>query len=167
MERGTHKCSVKELSERAQVNRATFYLHYKDTESIGKDIADSFAERVLQVTERLLSSSLVGAMFAFPAEMETLLDGDEVLRSFLEEESRALDVLARTKTVLTECIERYFVRSLAYESLAAHINGVLLANMAIGGVFDRQFGSRNYTLEELSNRLARVAHALLEDSPAK
>lgn len=54
-ERPLNRISVKELCERADVNRSTFYAHYADLEELLRDIEDATIDWVRAALDRLLA----------------------------------------------------------------------------------------------------------------
>lgn len=48
-EKNVKSISVRELAERADINRGTFYIHYKDVADLLQQLEDEMAERLIQV----------------------------------------------------------------------------------------------------------------------
>ncbi|MBQ0038142.1 MAG: TetR/AcrR family transcriptional regulator [Clostridiales bacterium] len=51
-EKSVTSISVRELAERADINRGTFYIHYKDVNDLLLQLEDEMANRLIQVCKR-------------------------------------------------------------------------------------------------------------------
>ena len=56
--------SVRELSERADINRGTFYIHYRDVSDLLQRLEDEMAERLIEVCKKYAYTDT--AVEAFP-----------------------------------------------------------------------------------------------------
>ena len=63
-EKPSKTISVRELAERADINRGTFYIHYKDVSDLLQRLEDKMAERLILVCKKYAYAS--GEVSAFP-----------------------------------------------------------------------------------------------------
>ena len=63
-EKPSKSISVRELAERADINRGTFYIHYKDVSDLLQRLEDEMAERLILVCKKYAYST--GEVDAFP-----------------------------------------------------------------------------------------------------
>ncbi len=63
-EKPSKSISVRELAERADINRGTFYIHYKDVSDLLQRLGDEMAERLILVCKKYAYST--GEVDAFP-----------------------------------------------------------------------------------------------------
>ena len=62
-EKPSRSISVRELAERADINRGTFYIHYKDVGDLLQRLEDEMAERLILVCRKHAHSSGEGSAF--------------------------------------------------------------------------------------------------------
>lgn len=60
-EKGHRSISVRELAERADMNRGTFYIHYKDVEDLLTQLEDEMAEKLKVVCRRHSSDTEISS----------------------------------------------------------------------------------------------------------
>ena len=56
-EKPSKSISVRELAERADINRGTFYIHYKDVSDLLQRLEDEMAERLILVCKKYAYST--------------------------------------------------------------------------------------------------------------
>ena len=100
-EKPSKSISVRELAERADINRGTFYIHYKDVSDLLQRLEDEMAERLILVCKKYAYST--GEVDAFPyltelyrfaqdnADLCLVLLGPNGDRAYTERSSDRLD----------------------------------------------------------------------------
>lgn len=100
------KITVKELSEKAEINKATFYLHYHDiyelSESLERDVVDSCLHSI-QHPEAVFSSTRT-----FIAELSEAFVANERLIKILFEGSRSSSFVKLLEDGLNGIISRAY-----------------------------------------------------------
>ena len=76
-EKPSKSISVRELAERADINRGTFYIHYKDVSDLLQRLEDEMAERLILVCKKYAYST--SEVDAFPYLTERICG---ILRSY-------------------------------------------------------------------------------------
>ena len=100
-EKKINKITVKELTERVDVNRSTFYLYYKDifdmVEQVEAEILDNFSEAFKRYTKEAATYNNTISFFTFVfefvqnnADMFKILLGPDGNYSFIEEFKKAI-----------------------------------------------------------------------------
>ena len=68
-EKPSRSISVRELAERADINRGTFYIHYKDVGDLLQRLEDEMAERLILVCRKHAHSSGEGSAYPYLADL--------------------------------------------------------------------------------------------------
>ena len=68
-EKPSRSISVRELAERADINRGTFYIHYKDVGDLLQRLEDEMAERLMLVCRKHAHSSGEGSAYPYLADL--------------------------------------------------------------------------------------------------
>ena len=61
--------SVRELSERADINRGTFYIHYRDVSDLLQHLEDEMAERLITVCRKYAYTDIAVEAFPYLTEL--------------------------------------------------------------------------------------------------
>jgi AcrR family transcriptional regulator len=152
LERGFDAITVQDITDRANLARATFYLHYRDKEDLLKrcleDVYDDLGERIERRDPRLFAedrTSLAWLVF------EHALEHADLYRIILYGHGQGL-ILPRIRRRLADCVETQLgTLQLRRESpaepdvVAHHLVGALLGLVAWW--LDR---GMPYTLEEMA-----------------
>ena len=64
-EKGTTNITVKELVEQADVNRSTFYAHYRDIDTVLKEIEEEMVQNMFAFLDASEHSELLGNPLPF------------------------------------------------------------------------------------------------------
>ena len=76
--------SIKELCEKAGVNRGTFYTHYRDTADLLGQLEDTFLERLQGINVVVKRQDWEGATYAYLEEVLALcLDNADIYRALV------------------------------------------------------------------------------------
>lgn len=68
-EKPSKSISVRELAERADINRGTFYIHYKDVGDLLQRLEDEMAERLILVCKKYAYASKEVSAFPYLTEL--------------------------------------------------------------------------------------------------
>lgn len=68
-EKPSKSISVRELAERADINRGTFYIHYKDVSDLLQRLEDEMAERLILVCKRHAYATAEVTAFPYLTEL--------------------------------------------------------------------------------------------------
>ncbi len=87
-ERGIDGFTVSDLTERADLNRSTFYSHFKDKDDLIKSCEDDFLDELIEVESEIAKTT--------PEELALAVVGDRPLNALVE----LFDFLAQNSTML-------------------------------------------------------------------
>ena len=82
-EKGENDISVRELSQRANINRGTFYIHYKDIHDLVEQLVDEANEKLLGVCRRHPPAHTVKESYPFLTDLFETLQSDAQLFTIL------------------------------------------------------------------------------------
>ena len=68
-EKPSKSISVRELAERADINRGTFYIHYKDVGDLLQRLEDEMAERLILVCKKYAYANTEVSAFPYLTEL--------------------------------------------------------------------------------------------------
>lgn len=68
-EKPSKSISVRELAERADINRGTFYIHYKDVGDLLQRLEDEMAERLILVCKKYVYANTEVSAFPYLTEL--------------------------------------------------------------------------------------------------
>lgn len=117
LEKSVKKISVRELSDLVEINRGTFYLHYKDIFDLVKEIEDELFEEFEEIVnshEVLYSTNSFDGYFKenvyqFIVDICLFLDKNKKMCNVLLSPNGDLDFVLRLKKFINEkCYEEFF-----------------------------------------------------------
>lgn len=83
-EKSENSISVRELAQRANINRGTFYIHYKDIHDLVEQLVDEANEKLLGVCKRHPPAQTPRASYPFLTDLfETLQSDPQLFRILL------------------------------------------------------------------------------------
>lgn len=82
-EKGENNISVRELAQRANINRGTFYIHYKDTHDLVEQLVDEAVKKLLGVCKRHPPAQTPRESYPFLTDLFETLQSDPQLFSIL------------------------------------------------------------------------------------
>lgn len=82
-EKGEHSISVRELAQRANINRGTFYIHYKDTDDLVEQLVEEAVEKLLGVCKRHPPAQTPRESYPFLTDLFETLQSDSQLFTIL------------------------------------------------------------------------------------
>lgn len=82
-EKGENNISVRELAQRANINRGTFYIHYKDTHDLVEQLVDEAVKKLLGVCKRHPPAQTPRESYPFLTDLFETLQSDPQLFTIL------------------------------------------------------------------------------------
>ena len=118
--------SVIALTEKAGINRKTFYLHYKDVNEVYKEIIDNLSEKMANFiksmpTEILFDEDSIYSIFS-------LIYNDEFVVYLLKKTMYAKRIMSKFETVILESIFERFLNKHSKEELT-EVNTTIAFNV--------------------------------------
>lgn len=78
-----HKISVRELCERAELNRSTFYAHYNEPNDLLKELEDEIIKSTEEHLEKIGEENDIGAHKYILSFLKYIKENDKVFRTLL------------------------------------------------------------------------------------
>lgn len=82
-EKSEGSISVRELTQKAQINRGTFYIHYKDIHDLMEHLVDEAVEKLTDICRRHPPAQTPRASYPFLTDLFETLQGDPELFTIL------------------------------------------------------------------------------------
>ena len=101
-EMDTSKITISDLSERALINRSTFYLHYEDIQSVVKDIEAEFAQTVSACIQKFDANDVYGSVYGMLTSLADELQKESVYKQYIVCKYNYNRVSERLKEILVE-----------------------------------------------------------------
>lgn len=102
LESELEKITVSDITERADINRSTFYLHYNDVSSVIADIDKEFAENIAACIEDFDILDVYGSIYNIFSSLSNQLDRDETRKRYIIYSSDMSDVTTKLKHVFAD-----------------------------------------------------------------
>lgn len=102
LESNLDKITVSEITNKAKVNRSTFYLHYSDVSAVIVDIEREFAERISVCIEKFDITDIYGSICRMFTQLSDALENNRLAKRYLIYSTDAVSVTNRLKLVLVE-----------------------------------------------------------------
>lgn len=96
------KISVKELTDFVNLNRGTFYLHYKDIYDLMEQLENDLLDEFIEINQTYDANELNGKPFPLLLELFTFLDKNAEFVSILLIENRDQTFVDKLKNLLKE-----------------------------------------------------------------
>ena len=108
-EKPSRSISVRELAERADINRGTFYIHYRDVDDLLQRLEDEMAERLILVCRKHAHSSGEGSAYPYLADLYRFARDNADLCLVLLGPNGDRAYTERICAILRDCFLRDFV----------------------------------------------------------
>lgn len=102
LESELEKITVCDITERAKINRSTFYLHYNDVTGVIADIDKEFAENIAACIDDFDILDVYGSIYNIFSSLSNQLDRDEVRKKYIIYSSDMSEVTAKLKRVFAD-----------------------------------------------------------------
>ena len=124
MEKSEKNISVRELAQRAGINRGTFYIHYKDTHDLVEQLVNEAAEKICSVCLRHPPANTPKASYPFLTDLFETLQTDPQLFSILLS-SRGSHAYAKR---ICKVIQENFLDTLLEQFYSADVKQIKVAS---------------------------------------
>ncbi len=129
-EQGTLKIKVKDLVQRADVNRSTFYAHYRDTDAVLEEIENQVMREMFAVLDRSQYAGFVHDPLPFLAHIGAELERNKGFYRLLVETTGSVAFTAKLKDIF---LERMRADRRAYGSVKRQREFLVCMNLLAGG----------------------------------
>ena len=156
-EKPIQQISVKELTELVDINRGTFYFHYKDIESLRSQIEEDFFEQFEKVLSRDIPEDEDGAQYL--KEFFIFIKENRDIVAILLGKNTDIEFIIRLKLLLCERSRNYWHRTVHYadDKKEAYYSAFILAGCV--GVI-KQWMDNGF--EDDPEEVAKLAGAVME-----
>lgn len=104
------KISVKELTDFVNLNRGTFYLHYKDIYDLMEQLENDLLNEFIEINHTYDTNKLNGSPFLLLLELFTFLERNAEFVSILLLENRDQNFVEKLKDLLRErCLKDWII----------------------------------------------------------
>lgn len=110
------KITISELSERALVNRSTFYLHYSDVADVAADIDEEISERICSCIDDYDITDIYGSNYSLFRKLTNRLEGNALMKRYIISSTISDAVIARMKEVFVDKAIRTIMRKFPHIS---------------------------------------------------
>ncbi len=149
--------TVREIAEEADINRGTFYLHYKDVADMAEHLQKEFTERFNVIVERFDPEGGNRSLLSLLTDVVVLLEEHADLAEVLLGKNGDAAFPERLKaSVRSRCFadERYMARFASKADFEYYFSYV--ASGVVGITYTWLSGGRNETPEELAHIVNRM-----------
>lgn len=143
--------TVTELTERADISRKTFYLHYNSIYDAKEDIDDDLISRLQKITESIPLNVQSSSIMNFFEEVHSLAMRHPELVSYFVINSRRSNLYTRVKMVLSEAINKRINTDGKNTLHNEYINEIVVSGIL--SAFIRWNHDKDITIEQLSEIL--------------
>lgn len=102
MESDAAEITISDLTEKAGINRSTFYLHYKNIDAVIKDIDEEIQKKIKLCIESLDVYSVYDDIYSVFAKLTEMLNEAPAVKNYILDSSSSLFLIARIKEILYE-----------------------------------------------------------------
>ncbi len=104
LEKETSKITVSDLSDKASINRSTFYLHYKDPGEVGKEIDGRISRAISSLMTTFNLDDIYGSSYTIFSGLTEQLDNNELMKNYIIYSKNSATVIASIKLLLADTI---------------------------------------------------------------
>lgn len=154
-EKDLSKISAKDIAERADINRSTFYLHYTDAYSVMDSIQTESAQSIVHAAETLISlKNIKTGLYALFGSITQKLDTHPGLLAILTDGS--VGFFSRIEQPLSERFTAEYLKLFPECAPAEAANTVYFAIMGLFGAYARWVKLRDCTLERFCSCMSDI-----------
>lgn len=104
LEKPLNKISVREIAEKADINRGTFYLHYRDVYDMAEKLQNEIFERFNEIVDNYEPKKNTEELFPMLVELFNLLsDNSELAKVLISENGDAAFIYKLKKIIREKC----------------------------------------------------------------
>lgn len=93
------KLSVTDITEKAGINRSTFYLHYADVKSIAEDIDKEFAKVIEKCLDGFDITDIYGSIYSLFSYLTATLDKEETSKNYIIFSTESVEIAEKLKNM--------------------------------------------------------------------
>lgn len=153
--------TIKEIAERADINRKTFYSHYRDINAVLEDLQNDLAEKLCGVLKGCETGGILRDPYPFFQKLTEVLGEDLDLYQYLAQSKSAGSFWGKIK----ETLKRGIMDTLCEEGKAGKETLSLAAEFIVSGIlsiYREWIGSeRKASLSQISNLAGSLARSSL------
>jgi AcrR family transcriptional regulator len=157
-EKGTTNLTVKELVERADVNRSTFYAHYQDIDAVLREIEEDVVKKMFAFLDASEHNELLNNPLPFLMRIGTELEGNRNYYRLLLETNGSGTFTQKLKDVF---LERMLTDRNAFSKISRQREFLICMNLLAGGgvglCCDWITGKIDMPMQELANIINDIA----------
>lgn len=111
LENELHKITISDLTEKAMINRSTFYLHYGSVSEVMKDIESEIEKQISACFSNFKVSDICGSTFTIFTKLTDALTENQLLKSYILESTVSKNIIIRLKQIFSEIAEKALIES--------------------------------------------------------
>ncbi len=106
LEKETSKITVSDLSDKASINRSTFYLHYKDPAEVGKEIDERISVAISSLMSTFSLEDIYGTSYSIFAKLTEQMDANDLMKNYIINSKNSDAVIETIKHIMSDNITR-------------------------------------------------------------
>ena len=159
------KLSVTDITEKAGINRSTFYLHYADVKSIAEDIDKEFAKVIEKCLDGFDITDIHGSIYSLFSYLTATLDKEETSKNYIIFSTESVEIAEKLKNMLSEKAKEAII-SAFHETDTGRLTIPL--NYAASGIVDSyvkwaRAGESSKQLEKLVKTVSEITDYIIEN----
>lgn len=159
-EKDISKITIKEICERADVNRATFYAHYADQYALFESVKDEFVDNILKQVP-MNAEDERGTLQAILNILNYLLENLKLSRLFLSERSD-VNFLKKIMGIVYEDVHLKFMKFMKISETRAMFISSYVITGSIGVVQNWFENGLKQTPEEVASIISELTLRMIE-----
>jgi AcrR family transcriptional regulator len=102
LEKELNKISVSDVTEKALINRSTFYLHYSDVGSVMEDIEREIADKIAECIEAYDMDNPYESTYALFSKLTETLSEMDIMKKYILYSTNSKYIIQRLKDIFAE-----------------------------------------------------------------
>lgn len=159
----TSKISISELSQKAFVNRSTFYLHYNNVNAVAEDIEMEFSEKIADCLSEFSIANIYISTYTLFKRLTKLLDENEISKRYIIYSTNSSYIIGRLKMIFVERAKQSILNKFPVIP-QNKLNYPLI--FAAGGIVDSyvnwvKSGGKSISLEDLIREACSITEHII------
>ncbi|HBM74625.1 MAG TPA: TetR/AcrR family transcriptional regulator [Clostridiaceae bacterium] len=148
-EKDINKITIKEIADEANINRKTFYSHYRDVNGVLDDIENDILEQLCGIIENLDIQKAIYDPYPIFKELTNIINNDFNFYKYLLQSTSHSRLLEKIKHVLKKRIVEILGTEISNKEMLPY--AIEFALSGILSIYQEWLNSdRAYSLEEIS-----------------
>ncbi|WP_186785912.1 TetR/AcrR family transcriptional regulator [Paenibacillus agilis] len=157
LEKEYQKITIKDIVERADISRGTFYAHYSDVHAVIEQIENEIMEKMIEFLDEFKHTDLIQNMMPFLAKVSNFLGQDIEFYRMLIAVDAASTFMTKVKAVLIESLLSYERKTNSVQEREAFILHVNFFASGLVAMYQDWFeGKLNGSLDDLAASVSRI-----------